>query len=246
MTEVKAADTGYAPESWEFDEEVTRVFDDMLKRSIPQYETMRKSVLDVGLRFLPRGHHLTVVDLGCSRGESIARFRNHRNSLVKYVGCEVSQPMIHACRERFRSSIDRNDPTTGVDIREIDLRDNYPAEPANLTLAILALQFMPINYRQRIIQNAYDHTLKRGAFIMVEKVLGSTAEIDTLMVEAYHALKRQHGYTADDIERKKFALEGKLVPVTSKWNEEMLRDAGFRQVDCFWRWMNFAAWVAVK
>ena len=24
------------------------------------------------------------------------------------------------------------------------------------------------------------------------------------------------------------------------------RMAGFRRVDCFWRWMNFAAWVAVK
>ena len=31
-------DTGYAPETWAFDEEVTRVFDDMLGRSIPNYE----------------------------------------------------------------------------------------------------------------------------------------------------------------------------------------------------------------
>ena len=27
---------------------------------------------------------------------------------------------------------------------------------------------------------------------------------------------------------------------------EGLRDAGFKEVDCFWRWMNFAAWVAIK
>jgi tRNA (cmo5U34)-methyltransferase len=42
------------------------------------------------------------------------------------------------------------------------------------------------------------------------------------------------------------SLEGVLVPVTAAWNEYLLRSAGFSHVDCFWRWMNFAAWVAVK
>jgi tRNA (cmo5U34)-methyltransferase len=36
------------------------------------------------------------------------------------------------------------------------------------------------------------------------------------------------------------------VPVTAGWNEEMLRGAGFQEIDCFWRWLNFAGWVAVK
>jgi 4-aminobutyrate aminotransferase/(S)-3-amino-2-methylpropionate transaminase len=37
-----------------------------------------------------------------------------------------------------------------------------------------------------------------------------------------------------------------LVPLTARWNEEALLSAGFREVDSFWRWMNFAGWVAVK
>jgi len=37
-----------------------------------------------------------------------------------------------------------------------------------------------------------------------------------------------------------------LVPVTAEWNEGLLRQTGFQQVDCFWRWMNFAGWVGVK
>ena len=58
--------------------------------------------------------------------------------------------------------------------------------------------------------------------------------------------KREQGYSAEEIERKRLSLERVLVPMTAKWNEELLRDAGFRQVDCFWRWMNFAGWFAVK
>lgn len=34
--------------------------------------------------------------------------------------------------------------------------------------------------------------------------------------------------------------------IKNKWNEEMLQMVGFREVDCFWRWGNFAGWLAVK
>jgi hypothetical protein len=37
-----------------------------------------------------------------------------------------------------------------------------------------------------------------------------------------------------------------LVPVTARWNEELLASAGFRQVDAFWRYMNFVGWIAIK
>jgi hypothetical protein len=37
-----------------------------------------------------------------------------------------------------------------------------------------------------------------------------------------------------------------LVPVSAAANEELLRGAGFDAVECVWRCLNFAAWVAVK
>ena len=46
--------------------------------------------------------------------------------------------------------------------------------------------------------------------------------------------------------RRRVALEGVLVPETASGNERLLRKAGFSDVECFWRWMNFASWVAVK
>lgn len=34
--------------------------------------------------------------------------------------------------------------------------------------------------------------------------------------------------------------------MTARFNEEMLTDAGFSHVECFWRWCNFAGWIAVR
>ena len=58
--------------------------------------------------------------------------------------------------------------------------------------------------------------------------------------------KRDMGYTDEQIERKRLSLEGVLVPLTAQWNENIMWGSRFREVECFWRWINFAGWVAVK
>lgn len=233
-------DTGYAPDAWEFDEEVTRVFDDMLERSIPQYATMRSLVTDLAIAYARPGGH--VVDLGCSRGEAIAPLVDRLGARNRFLGLEISAPMLAAARERFASWIDAG----VVRIDEWDLRTGYPPTAADVTLAVLTLQFTPIEHRQRILRDVYRGTAPGGALILVEKVLGATAELDATLVELYWKLKRAAGYSDEDIRRKALSLEGKLVPVTAAWNVELLRMAGFDEVDCVWRWCNFAAWLAVR
>jgi tRNA (cmo5U34)-methyltransferase len=108
------------------------------------------------------------------------------------------------------------------------------------------LQFIPIEYRQRIIQNAYDNTIDGGAFLLVEKVLGADAFSDRLLVETYYDRKGENGYSTDQITAKRRSLEGVLVPVTADWNVEMLKQAGFKHIECYWRNLNFAAWIGIK
>lgn len=222
---------------WQFGDDVTAVFDDMLARSIPQYDVMRQSVFDLGAPFIQPESWIT--DLGCSRGEALAPFVDQYHAQNYFLGIEVSESMYYAARTRFAGN-DR------VVIRQEDLRLRCPAEPSSLTLSVLTLQFTPIEYRQRILQDVYNALLPDGAFILVEKVLGSDAVINSLMVDRYYDLKGANGYSPEQIERKRLSLEGVLVPVTAKWNEDLLHSAGFKQMDCFWRWMNFAGWIAIK
>ena len=233
---------------WVFDDEVTRVFDDMLERSIPQYHVMRAAVHDVAVAFLEaeeKGAETPplVLDLGCSRGDTIELLRNTtdaRGAHARFVGVDVSDPMLRAARRRFAGQ-------SNVEIGRFDLRRGYPAvPPARVTLSVLTLQFIPIEYRQRVVKQIYAHTTTGGCFILVEKVLGQTAQLDDVMVARYLDMKRANGYSEEQIIRKRLALEGVLVPITASWNEQLLTSAGFEAVDCIWRWMNFAAWVAVR
>jgi tRNA (cmo5U34)-methyltransferase len=229
---------------WTFDEEVTRAFDDMLERSIPQYGVMRAAVGDVASAFLEVGQEgeetlPLVLDLGCSRGETIALLRA-QGPRAHFIGVDVSDPMLRAARERFAGD-------SHVEITQFDLKRGYPSvRAARVTLSVLTLQFIPIEFRDRLVKHIYEHTVKGGCFILVEKVVGPTPQLNDLMVGRHLDVKRANGYSEEQIIRKRLALEGVLIPQTASWNEELLTTAGFEAVDCLWRWMNFAAWAAVR
>ena len=225
---------------WTFDQDVTAVFENMLERSIPQYEVMRKAVFDLACEYIVP--HTGVISLGTSRGDDVAALIDKYAMKNRFHLTDVSEPMLDVLRTRFAHYININ----SVAVRRIDLRSEYPLSEASVTLCVLTLQFTPLEHRLKILRNIYEHVLDGGVLLIVEKVIGGTSQIDETMVNLYYQMKEANGYGKDQIMRKKLSLEGVLVPLTASWNEQMLRDAGFSQVDCFWRWMNFAGWIAVK
>lgn len=242
-------------ESWEFDENVTKCFDDMLSRSIPMYQEMRRLCWELGRNFVH--DRSVVVDFGASRGEALRPFVEE-DVAKGFIAVEISEPMRNVMKEEYGDN--KKFIVSDLDMRDFDeksLSTVYPGaimgqesfketEYSSLVMSILTIQFTPIEYRQQIIQSIYDMLEPGGAFLFVEKVLGNNAKIDSLFVQEYYGMKNRNGYSYEDIQRKKASLEGVLVPVTAAWNEDMLKNAGFRGVDCFYRNLNFAGWVAIK
>lgn len=225
---------------WQFDEDVAAVFENMLERSIVQYDVMRDLCFKVGQPFVQPG--TDILDIGCSTGEALRPFVDLFGTENRFVMIDVSDPMLARSRAKFATEIEAG----LVRIENIDLRRDFPGVRASLILSILSIQFTPIEYRLQILRRIYDSLQPGGAFVLVEKILGNTAEIDDLFVKSYYAIKSTNGYTQEQIERKRLSLEGVLVPVTAEWNEDLMRKSGFAKVDCFWRFLNFAGWIAVK
>lgn len=224
---------------WKFDEKVTKVFDNMLERSIPGYLDMRNLTTSLAVKYAIPG--TAIVDLGCSRGGSLipiikAVSRNH-----KFIGVEISEAMRNSCIGALNEIEDLD-----FEILDLDLRDSYPKDSASVVLSILTLQFIPIEYRQEILARAFRSLVPGGAIILVEKILGFDAHINRTFVDLYYQIKGENGYTEEQINSKRKSLEGVLVPVTASWNEQLLQESGFKHVDCFWRNLNFAGWIGIK
>lgn len=219
---------------WVFDSAVTEVFDDMLQRSIPDYEGMRRTTTELAIRFAQP--NTALVDLGCSRGAAIKPIYEELKDTISYFGIEVSEPMRNAAKKELPYAT----------ILDTDLRHQYPPVRASVTLSVLTLQFIPIEYRQKIIEKVYESTVEGGAFLLVEKVLGADSFSNQLLIDTYLSRKGENGYTAEQIARKRESLEGVLVPVTAEWNADLLKAGGFSHIECYWRHLNFAAWIGVK
>lgn len=244
---------------WEFNEPVAAVFDNMLQNSIPSYDRMRDLTYRLGRQFVTPG--TAIVDLGASLGRAIEPFCTEFGPYVHH-HCPHSDAPDHetgnhyslyeiapAMRERLMTNetlvaagakLER-DSLVDVDTFRFDGQVE-----CSLILSVLTLQFTPIEHRQHILDKVYDSLTDNGAFILVEKVLGDDNFLDRLLVDTYYQMKGDNGYSQESIATKRKSLEGVLVPVKAAWNEELLRKCGFSRVECFYRDLNFAGWIAVK
>src|SRR5690606_12109801 len=147
-------------DKWQFDEEVTAVFDDMLKRSIPDYSNMRNLVHKLTLKYAKKD--TIIMDLGCSTGEAIRESVKKLNDNF-FIGIEVSEPMRRKAQEKFKKF-------NNVKIINHDLREGLPScdKDISVILSVLTIQFTPIEYRLNIIKNIYQSLSKGGVFIFVE------------------------------------------------------------------------------
>ena len=229
---------------WVFDKNVTDCFDDMLARSIPDYNTMRDLTLRVAKPFITNDFNM--LDLGCSNGINLELFIERYGELGgSFNGLDKSVEMVNKAEERLAKYSDSN--LINVCVGDADITNFYFApEIYNIVTSILTVQFVPIEKRPQLLSGVYKSLKDNGVFIFVEKILQPNAQFDRLYVDSYYDIKRDNGYTDEQIFAKKKSLEGVLVPNTHQGNIELLRSAGFKYVDTFWKSLNFEGYIAVK
>lgn len=222
--------------AWEFNGEVAACFANMLERSIPDYRSMRALVYNAGERFVKPD--TLIVDVGCSTGLAVEPFVTKHRDENDFLLIDNAPAMAQACRERFGSE-------PAVTVKEGNLWEFLPFEDrASLVLSVLSMQFMPTAYRRFMLRQICESIVDGGALIYVEKVVAGS--LDDLMVDLYYQMKRENGYTDEQIMAKRRSLENVLSPLETEWNEALLKEAGFRRVQMFWRCLNFCGWIAVK
>ncbi len=110
----------------------------------------------------------------------------------------------------------------------------------------LTLQFVRPLYREPLVRRILEGLRPNGCLVLVEKVLAEESTLNRLYIDHYYELKQRNGYTETEIAKKREALENVLIPYRLKENEELLARVGFRAVDVFFKWYNFAGVIALK
>jgi tRNA (cmo5U34)-methyltransferase len=211
----------------------------MLDRSVPGYREIQRMICELAGDFAVDGTN--VYDLGCSTGITL-RNLDSLSQQVRFVGVDSSEAMLAKAEQAFAA--DPLHHPYSLSCR--NLNEGVHVEEASVVVMSLTLQFVRPLYRERTLRDIRQGLHDDGCLILVEKVVGEDSLLNRLFIEHYHEFKQRNGYTEIEIAKKREALENVLTPYRLNENVEMLRQAGFRAVDVFFKWYNFAGLLALK
>ncbi len=226
-----------------FDKTVASVFDDMLHRSVPLYAEQQSMICEMAKRFwVP---DTSVADLGCSLGTTLINIAKAVPDARSLVGFDNSQPMI----EKALENIAKVEESERISIKHADLNGDLSElqlESVSVATLCWTLQFIRPLKRDLLIKHLYDSLCEGGILIVTEKVLTNDSNMNRFFIDFYYEYKRKHGYTEEEITRKREALENVLIPYRFDENFELFKRNGFQIVETFFQWNNFAGFLCVK
>ncbi len=231
------------PADFVFDAKVSAVFDDMVSRSVPHYDEVQRMTTDLAIEFMPERNGM-VCDLGCSTATTIELLASHPRCppTTRFLGIDDSPHMLRLAQEK----LSQHAAAERVTFQEANLNDISNLPPTNVVLLNWTLQFVRPLHRESLLQRIHASLEPCGALLISEKVLVSDSFLNRAYIDLYLRYKKRQGYSDEEIQKKREALENVLIPYRVEENVDMLRRCGFRTVDVFFRWFNFASFVAVK
>ena len=221
-----------AVQDFTFNDAVTQVFNDMVRRSVPGYETV---VELIGVLAATHGRTverpLRCVDLGCSRGAITQSLLNQLTDPATHVvAIDNSEAMIQAAQSEIT-----DDRVTFVtqDILQYDVHE------VDVAVMNLVLQFIEPEDRLRMLTRVRRSLRNDGMLILTEKI-----QADAEVVDYHHSFKLSKGYSELEITQKRDALEKVMIIDSLETHENRLRDAGFTRITVWYRLLNWVSLIA--
>lgn len=239
---MRKKDRLFAKPKWlrvfQFNKEVAEVFDDMAERSIPFYKEVLRMSAELCYELMPTEG--VIYDLGCSTGNFLQfLLKTFPKKNFHYIGIDNSPDMIQIAKKRYKKE-KKYVQFLCADVT-VENFANASAIVANYTL-----QFVPLPQRKKLIQKIYNSLFDGGIFLVSEKIYEENPGLNTVFQELYYEFKKRNQYSEQEIARKREALEKVLIPQTIKENIKLLEQAGFRNIALFFKWYNFASFIAIK
>jgi tRNA (cmo5U34)-methyltransferase len=226
-----------------FNEDVVRVFPDMIKRSVPGYPTIVENLGVLAARFAQPDTAL--YDLGASLGAVTQSLRRHvRSEGCRVIAVDNSAAMVERCRQYLTAQDSMFQELLPVQVLDADILA-LPFEPASVVAMNFTLQFIEPAARLALLGKIRQALVPGGALILSEKLRFEDEEEQKLLTDLHVAFKRANGYSELEIAQKRSAIEKVMLPDSLEQHRERLLAAGFSKVVPWFQCLNFASLVAL-
>lgn len=211
-------------------------FDKHINNQITSFDILNQIIVTMAQFFIEKGTN--VYDLGTSTGRLPRELnKTYKDKIegVTYYGLEISD---NFCNNFVQEA--------GLSLMKWDLRNEYIFKNTSLITSLFTLQFFDANSRARVIKNVADSVGKNGAFIFVEKTLGENARLEQVMTFSHWNNKADKGFSYEEIAVDEKSLRHQMHLRTPSEIISELKEAGFKEVQIFWSYLQFTGFIAIK
>ena len=221
-----------------FDAEVTRVFEDMIQRSVPGYGLTLQMISVIAGLYAQENSKL--YDLGCSLGaSSLALAHGAKVDGCEIIGVDNSAAMLAECRRNTQQS------PVPIVLQQDDIQ-NTVIEDASVVVLNFTLQFIAKEARLSLLERIYQGMRQGGVLVLSEKVRFEGAFEQQQHIALHESFKKAQGYSELEVSRKRQSLENVLIPEPISAHHARLLDAGFDEVQTWFQCFNFTSMLAYK
>jgi tRNA (cmo5U34)-methyltransferase len=210
------------------------------RKLIPPFDAFYGTAVEVATLRLPADRAPLIADLGAGTGLLTSLVAAARPD-ARFVLVDASSQMLDAARDRLAPITSQYDMIVG------DFADALPDGPFDAVVSALAIHHLDDPGKRALFAAIHDRLRPGGAFVNAEQVAGPTPALDALYVERWMTHTTALGTTPDEHAAAADRMSLDLTAPTDA-QCEWLRDAGFVDVDCFfkaWRFAVFGGWRAV-
>lgn len=225
--------------AFRFDEQVARVFPDMISRSVPGYSAIIGAIGLLAEKHAQPGS--VCYDLGCSLGAaSLAMREKIKAENCRIIAVDNSSAMTSSFAEKL-ALLPQSSPVEVIcaDITDINI------ENASVVVLNFTLQFIPVPDRLALLTKIRRGLLPGGILILSEKIRLADDKQNSLQSDMHLLFKKANGYSELEISQKRLALENVLIPESYTKHRQRLRAAGFNSVEIWFQYFNFVSIIAL-
>ena len=218
-------------------------FDEHIDKSIRGYQDLLSDIVSLSRYFVEK--ETNVYDIGCSTGKLTEAMLKKNQDIedVHYYGIEVADGFVGDMKSR-EIKLNSDYSWNKIKFLHEDVRDSMISN-ASLITSVFTLQFMSMRDRLPMIKKVYNGLNEGGAFIFAEKTICENAKFQEMITFNFYDYKRKF-FDTKDIMDKEQTLRNIMKPNTWKQIEKYIYDAGFKDVQPFWRNHMFVGAIAVK
>lgn len=215
-------------------DQIARDYDDQRKKLIPCFEDFYRIPVSIANTTNDSPH---ILDIGAGTGLlssfMLARYPNAKVTLI-----DLSEKMLEVAKSRFE-----NHPHVTYLVG--DYTKHPFDEQFDLVVSSLSIHHLTDTEKRNLYGKIFSLLKNNSLFINADQVLGSSPAIETLYKEDWKKKIEASGLTEDE---RLAAYERTKLDKMSRLEDQLnwLKEVGFSDVDCIYKYFNFVVFFGRK